>query len=109
MGSEVTICSLDELPDAAGRAVRAEGRQIALFRVGDEVFALDNICPHYGGPLAEGIVSAERLEIACPWHRFRYDLRTGECVAANLRPAVTTYKVTVRDNAVIVTLDENEN
>ena len=101
---EIRLCTLDELPEGAGRVFPAEGRRIALFRVGDEVFALDGVCPHWGGPLDEGTVSVERMEVTCPWHRFRFDLRTGRNVLSDIRDPARTYPVETRGGEVFVTL-----
>lgn len=98
------LCRLDELPNNAGHAIKAGGKALALFRIDDVVYALDNICPHWGGPLADGIVSVVRTEVACPWHRFRYDLKSGNCVVSSSRQGAQTYPVTVRDGEVYVDL-----
>jgi nitrite reductase (NADH) small subunit len=103
-GSQVRLCALDDVPSEAGRIIRAENRAIAVFRVGEEVFALDNVCPHWGGPIGEGVISVERMEVRCPWHRFRYDLRTGKNVVSDLRGAVTAYPIEIRDGEVFVTI-----
>lgn len=52
-------------------------REIALFKVKGEIFALDNLCPHMGGPLAEGEIDGTCL--TCPWHGWQFDVRSGEC------------------------------
>ena len=80
--------------------MRVEGRAVAIFRVGDEVFALDNNCPHWGGPLVDGSISIERTEVTCPWHRFRYCLRTGRNVVSKLRNTVQTYPIERRENEI---------
>ena len=56
--------------------VRSVGAyEVAIFDVDGELFALENACPHQGGPLAEG--SVERGVVTCPWHAWRFQLRTG--------------------------------
>jgi len=66
-------CSLAELPLGRARAIDANGRRIALFRTAGGVFALDNTCPHRGGPLSEGDVIGG--EIVCPWHLWGFERR----------------------------------
>jgi nitrite reductase/ring-hydroxylating ferredoxin subunit len=58
--------------------VEAEGREILLLRVGDEIHAFDNACPHEGNPLVDGDVLGDQLE--CAYHAWRFDLRTGACL-----------------------------
>jgi len=61
-----------------GRAFTIAGRSIAVFRTRKEkLFAVDNRCPHKGGPLADGMLAGD--EIVCPLHAFRFDGVTGEC------------------------------
>ena len=49
--------------------------EVAIFDVDGELFALENACPHQGGPLAEG--SVERGVVTCPWHAWRFNVQTG--------------------------------
>jgi nitrite reductase/ring-hydroxylating ferredoxin subunit len=51
---------------------------VALYRIGDEVLAAESFCPHLQGPLFQGTLTGD--EITCPWHRWRFSLRTGERV-----------------------------
>ena len=53
------------------------GREVALFSIGDAVYALNNACPHAGFPLGEGDISDQW--VICPGHSFYYNLKTGEC------------------------------
>ncbi len=74
----VDVCPLDNLPLGMGRAFVIGGRSVALFhRRGGNLFAMDNACPHKGGPLAEGMLAEGR--VVCPMHARRYDGITGEC------------------------------
>ena len=54
------------------------GQEIALFKIEGEIFALDNACPHAGGPLAEGEIRDHC--VTCPWHAWDFDIRTGACL-----------------------------
>ena len=69
------VAELDELEDGRVRTVVAGHRSLALTRVGDQYGALDNRCPHQGGPLGEG--SIEKGMLRCPWHGYDYDPLTG--------------------------------
>ena len=96
------LCSLDDLPDAAPKLFKTGNRQIAIVRIGAEAYAIDAWCPHWNGPLGEGKVSAARREIECPWHRFRFSLTDGACVATNNRPPATTFPVRIENGNVFV-------
>ena len=71
------VARLDELPDRVGWLVTVEGQEVALFRLGERVYALDNDCPHRGAALAFGDVRGERVH--CPLHAWAFDLPTGAC------------------------------
>ena len=103
---EHEVAELKDLKTDAGTMRRVGNKSIVLFLVEEEVFAVDPACPHWGGPMANGKISTKRMEVECPWHRFRYDLRTGACVASNHRPALAVYPVRVDDQRVLVTLPE---
>jgi len=76
MSRFVTVGTLDELPPGSCLSVEKEGQGIALCNSGGTIYALDNTCPHAGGPLGEGSVDGDVVE--CPWHGWRFNLRTGE-------------------------------
>ncbi len=69
---------ITEFTPGQGRKVTVDGRHVALFRLGDEFFALDNMCLHRGGPICEGLV--EHDIVTCPWHFWSYEIRTGTMV-----------------------------
>ncbi len=76
------ICAFDEIPALSARTVRWGCREIAVFRTGDDhVFALENKCPHKGGPLSEGIVHGRK--VACPLHNWVIDLESGQATGAD--------------------------
>jgi nitrite reductase (NADH) small subunit len=72
------VAKLSDVPDGRGITARAEGRVLALFNLGGEVFALDGICPHKGGPLGDGYCEKDR--VYCPLHGWQFDIKTGACV-----------------------------
>lgn len=76
------ICAFDDVPALGARTVRIGAREIAVFRTADDhVFALENKCPHKGGPLSEGIVHGRK--VACPLHNWVIDLADGEATGAD--------------------------
>jgi len=89
---------------AVGRPklVEKEGARVVLVRVGDRVHALGDVCAHKGGPLSEGKLSGTRL--ACPWHGWMYDVRTGQCMFPGRGAAVPSYTARVEGDDVLVEL-----
>jgi nitrite reductase (NADH) small subunit len=72
----VRIAATSELEAGNCGEYVAGDRIIALFRVGDALYALDGICPHQGGPLGKGMLSG--CIVTCPWHGFQFDVTTGQ-------------------------------
>jgi len=95
----VKLATLNELPAGAAREVEFEGRVYALYNIDGVISAIDGICPHQGGPLAEGIV--EGTTVTCPWHGWQFDIRTGK---TPLGPKITqsVYDVKIEDQDVLV-------
>jgi len=76
----VKVARLQEIPTERGKVLQVEGKEIALFRSDDTVYAIDNLCLHEGGPLGHGPVKDGI--VTCPWHLWRFDVRTGAMVEA---------------------------
>ena len=79
--------------------VSVDGRDVALFRRGDEVLAIGNECPHQGGSLCDGWVEGDI--VVCPLHGWEFDLRSGGCMTVP-GESVPRYDVTVEDGAVFL-------
>lgn len=74
----IKLANVNDIPEGKGIIAKAEdGREIALFKVQGQVFALENVCPHMGGPLGEGDI--EGTCITCPWHGWQFDIKSGTC------------------------------
>ena len=97
----VRVADAGELPAGEGRVVEAGGRALALFNVEGRFYALDNSCPHRGGPIGEGDLAG--TEVSCPWHAWRFDVTTG---ANRNNPTVRMpcYPTSVEDGSVYVEL-----
>ena len=79
----VRVAYCEDIPLREGRAVVIDGREVAVFNLGDRFLAMDNRCPHRGGPLADGMVTGE--SVVCPLHAWKIDLQNGNVQ----RPAET--------------------
>ena len=86
--------------DVIGLAVA--GRDIALYGVGGEVFATDNICTHGHARLCDGFL--EGHEIECPLHQGRFDVCTGQALCAPLTENIRTYPVQIVERRVLLNL-----
>jgi nitrite reductase (NADH) small subunit len=95
------VARLADLPDGSGYRVQIAGRELALFRRGDRVFALDGICPHRGALLAFG--EAREGVAYCPLHAWGFDVATGRCTDPE-RVVVETFPASVEGGEVMVEL-----
>jgi anthranilate 1,2-dioxygenase ferredoxin subunit len=95
-----TIGTLDDFTENEPAAVIAGERQIAVFRVGDEVFALNDLCTHGHARLSEGYVEDGCVE--CPLHQGLIDIRTGAPRCAPITEAVRTFAIRIIDTRVEV-------
>ena len=88
----------EDVWEGAGASVIVAGLDIALFRVGDELFATNNLCTHGHARLCEGFV--EGHEIECPLHQGRFDLRSGAATCAPAAQALRCYPVKLEGGRV---------
>lgn len=100
MAEFVKIAKASEIEPGHARFIDVHGKQIALFNVDGQYFALDNTCTHKGGPLAEGDISG--YQVTCPWHHAAFDVRTGEVLGPPARQPVARYSVRVTGGVIEV-------
>ena len=102
------VVSWDDCPEGATEHVVA-GEIVALVRVGDEVWALDGICAHQGGPLGQGKLDRDPQQtggacyLTCPWHGWQYDVATGKHRTSPICQAA--YEVKVEAGQVVVRME----
>ncbi|MFY9270764.1 MAG: Rieske 2Fe-2S domain-containing protein [Candidatus Manganitrophaceae bacterium] len=88
----IKVARLQEIPAKKGKVIEIEGKEIALFRENETVYAIDNLCVHEGGPLGHGPVR-EGI-VTCPWHLWRFDIKTGELLGSpSIKVACFSVKV----------------
>ena len=75
MAEFVKIAKAAEIPSGSGKTFEVGDRPIAVFNCDGTFYAIDDTCPHQGGPLGEGELAG--TIVTCPWHEWRYDIRTG--------------------------------
>jgi nitrite reductase (NADH) small subunit len=94
------IGALDDIPRQGARLLKTAFGCVAVFRTAtDRVYALDDRCPHKGGPLSEGIVHGEA--VTCPLHAWVFDLNTGTAQGAD-EGQIATYPVRLDGTRVLI-------
>jgi nitrite reductase/ring-hydroxylating ferredoxin subunit len=99
MAEFVPVATLDEMPPGSRKLVVVGNREIALFNVAGAFFAIENTCPHQGGPLVEGWL--EGTIITCPWHAWCFELRNGKMTLGDFA-MVETFAVQVEGAVVSI-------
>jgi nitrite reductase (NADH) small subunit len=96
----IDLGPLSDFPERGARKVRTAAGCVAVFRTGaGTVHALDDRCPHKGGPLSEGIVHG--ASVTCPLHNWVFDLSTGRAQGAD-EGTVTTHPCRIEDGRVVI-------
>ncbi|HMF16630.1 MAG TPA: non-heme iron oxygenase ferredoxin subunit [Gemmataceae bacterium] len=88
-----TVAQVADIPAGKAKQVTVNGKTLAVFNSNGAFYAIDNECPHRGGPLAEGELSG--TEVECPWHGARFNIGTGAHLCPPANRDVTAYKVQV--------------
>lgn len=96
MREAIPICFVDDVPFGEGRSIALVNRRIGVFHTPQGFFAIDNDCPHQGGPLSDGIVADAC--VTCPLHGRRIDLTTGQVQGHDEQ--VKRYPLEIRDGKV---------
>ncbi|PZS28461.1 MAG: nitrite reductase (NAD(P)H) small subunit [Pseudonocardiales bacterium] len=95
---------VDQIPVGEGRAFAVGDEQVAVFRPrGGGLQALQAICPHRGGPLADGLI--DQVQVVCPLHNHAFRLVDGQCTTGEW--TIAAYQVAVEDGEVVVRLRDN--
>ncbi|HLR30127.1 MAG TPA: non-heme iron oxygenase ferredoxin subunit [Paenalcaligenes sp.] len=96
----VNVCELADVTEDIPFAVELNGKQLGIYKVGDEVFALENVCPHAYALLTDGFV--EDAVIECPLHEAMFEIRTGKLLGGPGQRNLCMYPVKVEDDQVFV-------
>ncbi len=104
MAKFVKVATRAELAGSqSGKLVQAAGQNLALFNVGGNYYAIENACPHRGGPLAEGPVAGD--VVTCPWHGSSFSVKTGAVLSPPADRGVKSFPVRVSGDDVEVEVD----
>ena len=96
------VCQTTDVPEGHKLLVEVDQRLVALFHVGGQFWAIDDVCTHDGGPLAEG--QLEGYTIACPRHGAKFDVRTGAALSMPATQPTVAHDVKVEGHTVYVRL-----
>ena len=123
---EVNVGPASAFGDPGRKLIESGGVEVGVFKLGNDFFAYENVCPHIGGPACQGKIIAKveeviaedrtskglefsktKINVVCPWHGFEFDIRTGRH-HGNPRYRLKPIKVRVEAGDVIVTLPDEK-
>lgn len=102
MKKNITLAHISELEVNSSKVILHDGNAIALFRLEDGYYAIENRCPHRGGSLGEGKINGN--EVSCPWHQWKFDIKTG-ISTENINCSVKTLSVFIEQNLIKLSHD----
>ncbi len=121
---DVNVGTAASFADPGRKLIESNGVEVGVFKLGNEFFAYENVCPHIGGPACQGKIIAKveegvgadrtstglefsktKINVVCPWHGYEFDIRTGRH-HGNARYRLKPIKVRVENGDVIVSLPE---
>ncbi|MGJ7491540.1 non-heme iron oxygenase ferredoxin subunit [Variovorax sp. ZT4R33] len=96
----ISACS--KITHDAPVAFEGFGKKIAIYRVDDQFYATDNVCPHAYALMTDGFVDGDTIE--CPLHGATFNIKTGKCLGPPAESDLATYQVTVVEGNIFVDL-----
>ena len=101
MGTFQKAAKTGDIPNGSGKVIEVGGKEVALFNEDGQFYALDNTCPHQGGPLGDGYL--EGGIVTCPWHGWQYDVKSGvNPVESSIR--TSSFRVKVEGEDILIEL-----
>ncbi len=100
------VASVDDIEEGGLLPLEADGELVCLARVKNCIYAFTDNCTHISGPLNEG--ELEGYVLTCPWHGAQFDIRTGKVLRGPARQDILTYPVKIEDNAIFISLPDEE-
>jgi nitrite reductase/ring-hydroxylating ferredoxin subunit len=96
----VKVANTSDIQPLQMKEVQLDDEIICIINVNEKYYAINNVCTHEGGPLADGKV--EGYEVECPWHGSKFDVRTGEVTNPPASEPEPTYEVKVEGNSILI-------
>ena len=103
--SAMAVCALDDLPDGTARRFVVDGVDVAVVRIGDDVYAIGDVCSHANVSLSDGDVWCDERELECPKHGSAFHLETGEPSTLPATQPVPVFDASVVDGQIMISTE----
>jgi len=94
------VATIEEIPPGGRKSVVADDRAVLVFRIGNDYYAVEDVCSHDGQPLTNGPLQGTAIE--CPRHGAKFDVRTGKPLCMPAVEPIAVFEVKVEDNNILV-------
>ncbi|MEZ4865913.1 MAG: non-heme iron oxygenase ferredoxin subunit [Caldilineaceae bacterium] len=101
MSEFIKVATVDEIPEGGSKLVEVDDVRVALFNLAGQIYAIEDVCTHDGGPLVEGTV-VNGCEVMCPRHGARFDIRTGKALSFPAFESTNVYAVQIAGDDVLI-------
>ncbi len=105
MTEYISIARLEDLPPGSSKLVEYGIYRIAVFNLDGEIYALEDMCTHDGGPLATGRI-VEGCQVECPRHGARFDIKTGNAMCMPAFMPTLTYEIKIEGDEILIAAPE---
>ena len=96
----IRVADTKDIPPSQMKEVQVDGESVCIANVDGKYYAINNICTHEGGPLADGTLDG--YEVECPWHNSRFDVRTGEVTSPPANEPEPVYEVKIDGDYILI-------
>jgi 3-phenylpropionate/trans-cinnamate dioxygenase ferredoxin subunit len=104
MSDFTKVANVSELPDPGKATVECDDQIVVLFNCNGQIFCIDDVCTHDGGPLGDGELTG--CEIACPRHGAKFDVRTGKALTMPATQDTRSHEVRIDGDDILVRISE---
>jgi 3-phenylpropionate/trans-cinnamate dioxygenase ferredoxin subunit len=105
MTEYISISRLEDLPPGSSKLVEYGIYRIAVFNLDGDIYALEDMCTHDGGPLATGRI-VEGCQVECPRHGARFDIKTGNAMCMPAFMPTPTYEIKIEGDEILIAAPE---
>lgn len=102
----ITVAKLEEISELRPKRIEVKDEFLVLFRNGNEIYCLRDVCSHLDYPLSDGVYDGKRHIITCAYHGAKFDVRTGRALSMPAVSPVQTYPVRVMGNEVQIEYED---
>ena len=108
MSDFVRVADVADIPDPGKKVFEVDERLVVVIHAGNQVYCLEDLCTHDGGPLGEGELDGGGFSISCPRHGAKFDIRDGKPLTMPATEPTIVHEAKVEDGAIYVRINEDD-